>query len=296
MLAYKDSSVKKGEVLSGSCAASKLEQPPVPKVTELRAERGSPSVKVIAFYRFVALTELDGHRHYFKDLCLRLGMKGTILLSLEGINSTVVGTPQAIDEFQEVLAKHPIWKGLEFKESYCYKVPFTRMLVKLKKEIIPIGDLEIKPSEWTAPRLSPLELKRWLDEGREITLVDTRNQYEIDHGTFENALNLGLDHFREIPAKLEALPDDVKARPMVMFCTGGIRCEKASVVAYQKGIKDVFQLDGGILKYFEQCGDSHYKGDCFVFDYRIAIDPQLQPVDLKTVNLQSVNYEPLNRI
>ncbi|MEO5971433.1 MAG: rhodanese-like domain-containing protein, partial [Bdellovibrionia bacterium] len=256
-------------------------------------EKGSASVKVASFYRFGAISEIADHRQYFKELCLRLSMKGTILLSPEGINATVVGTVEAIDEFQGVLAKHPLWSGLEYKESFCHKIPYTRMLVKVKKEIIPIGDMAIKPAEWTAPRLSPLELKRWLDEGREITLVDTRNEYEIQHGTFENALTLGLDHFREIPAKLEALPDDVKTRPMVMFCTGGIRCEKASVVANQKGIKNVFQLDGGILKYFEQCGDSHYKGDCFVFDYRIAVDKNLKPVNLKTVDLQSANYQPL---
>jgi UPF0176 protein len=295
-LAYKNSSVKKTEILSGTHgpridAASKIEPN---QDTHASSKKVSASVKVASFYRFGAVSEIVDHRQYFKELCLRLGMKGTILLSPEGINATVVGTVEAISEFQDVLAKHPLWSGLEYRESYCHKVPYTRMLVKVKKEIIPIGDLEVKPAEWTAPRLSPLELKRWLDEGREITLVDTRNQYEIEHGTFENALNLGLDHFREIPAKLEALPDEVKTRPMVMFCTGGIRCEKASVVASQKGFKDVFQLDGGILKYFEQCGDSHYKGDCFVFDYRIAVDKDLKPVNLKTVDLQSANYQPLN--
>lgn len=256
------------------------------------AREGIGSVKVASFYRFGALSELLGHRQYFKELCLRLTLKGTILLSPEGINATVVGTEESMGEFQKELAHHPLWAGLEYKESYCHKIPYSRMLVKLKKEIIPIGDPEIKPADWTAPRLSPLELKRWLDEGREITLVDTRNQYEIEHGTFENALNLKLDHFREIPAKFEELPEDLRARPMVMFCTGGIRCEKASVVAHQKGFKDVFQLDGGILKYFEQCGNSHYKGNCFVFDYRVAVDDKLQPVDLKTVNLESVNFEP----
>jgi predicted sulfurtransferase len=251
-----------------------------------------PSVKVISFYRFGEVSDLVENRHYFKELCLSLKMKGTILLSSEGINATVVGTVESISEFQRVLANHSLWCGLEYKESFCHKIPYTRMLVKLKKEIIPIGDSTIKPAEWTAPHLSPLELKRWLDEGREITLVDTRNQYEIEHGTFENALNLGLDHFREIPAKLEALPAETRNRPLVMFCTGGIRCEKASVVAYQKGFKDVFQLDGGILKYFEECGASHYRGACFVFDYRVAVDGNLQPVDLKTVDLQSVNFQP----
>jgi UPF0176 protein len=289
-LAYSNSSVKNAEVLSSE-ALSVRELRDVSSVT---TGAGSLTVKVISFYRFVNVTEIAEHRHYFKELCLGLKMKGTILLSPEGINATVVGTLNSIDEFQATLAKHPLWKGLEYKESYCYKVPYTRMLVKIKKEIIPIGDAGIKPAEWTAPRLSPLELKRWLDEGREITLVDTRNQYEIEHGTFENALNLGLDHFREIPSKLESLPDEAKTKPMVMFCTGGIRCEKASIVAHQKGFKEVFQLDGGILKYFEQCGDSHYNGDCFVFDYRIAVDGKLQPVDLKTVDLQTLNYQPLS--
>jgi predicted sulfurtransferase len=248
--------------------------------------------QVIAFYRFVGLNDLPEHRKYFKELCLRLGMKGTILLSPEGINSTVVGSVPSIAEFRATLESHPIWRGLEYKESFCAKVPFTRMLVKLKKEIIPVGDPSIQPAEWTAPRLSPVELKKWLDEGKDFTLVDTRNEYEIAHGTFDQALNLHLDHFREISNKMEGLSEELKSRPVVMFCTGGIRCEKATAVAQQKGFQDLYQLDGGILKYFEQCGGSHYRGNCFVFDYRVAVDQDLRPIDLETVNLQSVNFDP----
>jgi RluA family pseudouridine synthase len=159
--------------------------------------------------------------------------------------------------------------------SVSERQPFNRMLVRIKREIIAFGVPGIAPGLRTSPKVAPQELKRWLDEGRPITLLDTRNDYEVKLGTFKNALTLGLDHFRNFPAAVEDLPDDLKRRPLVMFCTGGIRCEKAGPYLEGIGFEQVFQLDGGILKYFDDCGSEHYDGECFVFDQRVGLDPNL---------------------
>jgi UPF0176 protein len=150
------------------------------------------------------------------------------------------------------------------------------MLVKIKKEIISMGMPEISPAIKRAPAVSPTTLKQWLDEGREVVLVDTRNEYEIRLGTFQNALAIGVDTFRAFPNKAAQLDASLKNKTVVTFCTGGIRCEKAAPVLQNLGFTDVYQLDGGILKYFEACGGAHYDGDCFVFDRRVALNPQLE--------------------
>ncbi|MFN9914128.1 MAG: rhodanese-like domain-containing protein, partial [Pirellulaceae bacterium] len=124
-------------------------------------------------------------------------------------------------------------------------------------------------------------LKAWLDAGRPVTLLDTRNDYEVELGTFQQAIDLGIHHFRDFPQAAAAIPEEIKARPMVTFCTGGIRCEKAGPYLEQLGFREVYQLDGGILNYFERCGNSHYEGDCFVFDHRVAVTPELKPSGAK---------------
>ena len=162
------------------------------------------------------------------------------------------------------------------KESRSEKQPFRRMNVRLKREIIAFGQSGVDPSRASAGRISPRELKQWLDEGRPVTLLDTRNTYEVELGRFENAVDLSLDNFRNFPDAAESLPDDVKKGPLVMYCTGGIRCEKAGLLLEQRGFEQVYQLEGGILKYFEDCGGDHWQGECFVFDHRVALDPQLR--------------------
>ncbi|HTN76479.1 MAG TPA: pseudouridine synthase, partial [Pirellulaceae bacterium] len=169
----------------------------------------------------------------------------------------------------------PGLEALEPKISESEHQPFTRMLVRIKREIIAFGMPEIKPAERTSPKLAAAELKQWLDEGRPVTLLDTRNDYEISLGTFTNALTLGIDHFREFPAAVARLPEEMKQQPIVMFCTGGIRCEKAGPYMEQQGFQRIYQLEGGILKYFEECGGAHYQGECFVFDQRVGLDPNL---------------------
>ena len=233
----------------------------------------------IAVYKFVELEDLAKRKSELLPYCRSLDLKGTILLSNEGINMFLAGTRQSIDLFLAHLRSQPEFADLKVKESESDHQPFSRMLVRLKKEIISMGMDEIKPICKTSPKISASELKRWLDEGRELTLLDVRNDYEVEMGTFENAVPIGIDHFRKFPAATDELPADIRSKPVVMFCTGGIRCEKAGPLMEEKGFEEVFQLDGGILKYFEECGGEHYEGDCFVFDKRVAVDPDLNETD-----------------
>jgi RluA family pseudouridine synthase len=230
----------------------------------------------IAAYQFLPLSDLKSLRTRLQVLCKAANLKGTILLSPEGINLFVAG---AAEGTARLLAELRGWPGLEDlapKVSETGHQPFSRMLVRLKKEIIAFGVPGIDPARRTSPKLSARELKRWLDEGRPVTLLDTRNDYEVKLGTFRNALPIGIDHFREFPQAVARLAPELKEQPIVMFCTGGIRCEKAGPFMEREGFKSVFQLDGGILKYFEECGGEHYDGECFVFDQRVGVDPSLQ--------------------
>ncbi len=231
----------------------------------------------IAAYKFVPLDGLTQRRRELKGRCESLKLKGTILLSPEGINIFLAGRAGDLRSFLEFLRSDPAFEGLEVKESYSEKIPFRRMLVRLKKEIISFGIDSVRPMERTSPKLPAAELKRWLDEGRPIRLLDTRNDYEVDLGTFHGAEHLQIGHFRQFPDAISKLPAEAKREPLVMFCTGGIRCEKAGPLMEQAGFEQVYQLEGGILKYFEECGGAHYDGSCFVFDGRVALDPALQP-------------------
>jgi UPF0176 protein len=230
------------------------------------------SVLNIAFYKFTKLAELAELRKALILRCRTLELKGTILLSEEGINASLAGGEASVRQFVRELEADYGVGSLEIKESWSEKVPFLKMFVKLKKEIIPMGRPDVSPAEFTAPRLSPQELKKWLDQGKDVVLIDTRNEYEIDHGTFSGTRSLGLKHFREFGEKLASVPEEIKRKPVVMFCTGGIRCEKASALALKEEFKEVYQLDGGILRYLEEVGQDHYLGKCFVFDERVAID------------------------
>lgn len=230
----------------------------------------------IAAYRFAALTDLKPLRENLTSACREWNLKGTILLSTEGINLFVAGLPASIDQLLTLLSTVPGLEGLDPKVSDSAEQPFTRMLVKIKKEIIAFGVPGIDPIQHPAPRLSAQELKRWLDEGRPITLLDTRNDFEVTLGTFHNAVPIGIQHFREFPAAAAKLSPTQQPHPIVTFCTGGIRCEKAAPYLLQLGFQQVFQLDGGILKYFEECGSDHFHGQCFVFDKRVGLAADLE--------------------
>lgn len=230
----------------------------------------------ISAYHFTPLTGLKELRQHLLDFCKAHQLKGTILLAPEGINLFVAGKHLAIEELVFELRKMPGFGNLHPKYSHSDEQPFNRMLVRLKKEIIAFGVEGIDPGVHTAPRLSPVELKQWLDEGRPVVLYDTRNDYEVKLGTFKGALPAGIQHFRDFPEAVGRLPDTMKDTPVVTFCTGGIRCEKAAPFMERMGFKNVYQLEGGILKYFEEVGSDHYEGECFVFDQRVGVDPALR--------------------
>ena len=230
----------------------------------------------VAGYRFVDLPDRDELREPFRKVCNENALKGTILLSYEGINFFLAGPQSSIDHFLQFLEEDARFSAIPLKYSYTKYQPFNRMNVRLKKEIISLGLDHIKPAERTGEEITPTEFKQWLDEGREVAIIDTRNDYEIRLGTFENALDLNIKSFRAFPKAVEALPDSMKDTPVVMFCTGGIRCEKASVVMMDAGFSNVKQLKGGILGYFEEVGGQHWDGDCFVFDHRVALSAELE--------------------
>jgi UPF0176 protein len=233
----------------------------------------------IAAYKFVALPDLRSLRARLLALCKSWQLKGTILLATEGINLFVAGAPEKIELLLGELRQVPGLADLQPKFSETDHQPFRRMLVRIKKEIIAFGVEGIDPAQRTSPKLKAKELKQWLDEGRPVTLLDTRNDYEVKLGTFKHALPIGIDHFRDFPAAVRRLPETLKEQPIVMFCTGGIRCEKAGPFMEREGFKHIFQIEGGILKYFEECGGAHFDGECFVFDQRVGLDPGLHETD-----------------
>jgi UPF0176 protein len=233
----------------------------------------------IAAYKFASLDDLQARRDQLKSRCNELQLKGTILLAPEGINLFLAGTVENIVTLKSELRSDPAFADIQFKDSFSDQQPFGKLLVKIKKEIIPFGMPQVNPAEMPAERLSARTLKAWLDEGRNVVLLDTRNEFEVKRGTFKNAQDFGIHHFREFPAAAALADQSLKEKTIVTFCTGGIRCEKAAPFLSQQGYKNVFQLDGGILKYFEECGTAHFDGDCFVFDERVALDANLKPSD-----------------
>lgn len=241
------------------------------------------SIVNISGYKFVSIPEaqLPALRSDLREKALLFDLKGTILLSKEGINSFLAGTRENIDAFVSYLRSIPEFSDIWYKESFTDYQPFNRMLVRLKKEIIPMNISSVIPEKQTAPYVSPAELKKWYEEKRDMIVLDTRNDYEIELGTFENALDLHIAHFREFADAVDLMPAEMKEKPVVTFCTGGIRCEKAAELMMQKGFKNVYQLNGGILNYFEQCGGEFYHGDCFVFDQRVAVNSELKETEAK---------------
>lgn len=230
----------------------------------------------IAGYRFIDLPDRDDLREPLNELCAKLDLRGTILLSEEGINFVLAAAEPNIRQFVSELEKDERFVGITLKESYTDYQPFNRMNVRLKKEIISVGMDEIQPARFTGDEITPTEFKKWLDEGREVAVLDARNGYELRVGTFENAIDLKIRSFRQFPKATEQLLEDLEDTPIVMFCTGGVRCEKASAIMLNQGFKNVYQLKGGILGYFKEVGGDHWVGDCFVFDQRVSVNPQLE--------------------
>lgn len=241
----------------------------------------------ISAYLFVALNDCEELRARLQARCLELQLKGTILLAPEGINIFLAGTRLAIDTIVNELRQETRFATLAPKESLSATQPFRRMLVRLKKEIITMKMPQIVPEQGRAPAVAPKTLKRWLDQGhddagREVVLLDTRNQFEVDVGSFTNAVSYGIDKFTEFPQRVAENKESLQDKTVVSFCTGGIRCEKAAIYMRSLGLDEVYQLDGGILKYFEEVGSDYYDGDCFVFDGRTALNAELEPAGAKT--------------
>lgn len=236
----------------------------------------------IAAYKFITFDDTAEKRPQFLAKCTELALKGTILLTPEGINLFLAGTRTNIDNFLAWVRADVRFTDLEVKESFSDDQPFKYMLVKLKREIITMKHPLIKPEEGRAPSVTPTTLKRWLDqghddEGKPVVMMETRNAFEVDVGTFDNTLDYRIEKFSEFPDVVAQHKDELADKTVVTFCTGGIRCEKAAIHMKNVGYDSVYQLDGGILKYFEEVGGAHYTGDCFVFDHRTALNPRLEP-------------------
>lgn len=227
----------------------------------------------IASYKFLTFEneQLPTLKNELKEKALVSHLKGTILLSTEGINLMIAGERKNVDEYKQFLSNISTLSDLVYKETLSASCPFKKFVVRIKKEIITMRCPDIHPEQETAQHISPETFQRWYEEKQDMVVLDTRNDCEIAMGTFKNAINLRLQSFSDFPSAVDQLPESLKDKLIVTFCTGGIRCEKASALMIKKGFKKVYQLDGGILHYYEKCGGNCFQGKCFVFDERISI-------------------------
>jgi len=237
----------------------------------------------ISAYKFVALNEPERWRESIRSQAKSLALKGTVLLAGEGINLFVAGPESAVRAFVGWLRSHEALADLQPKESWSDTVPFTQLLVKVKPEIIRMNHPMIRPQARRAPVVDAQTLARWLeagvdDAGREVVTLDTRNAFEVDQGRFTGALDWRIGKFSDFPAALAAHRGALEGKTVVSYCTGGIRCEKAALLMADAGVANVLQLEGGILKYFEETGGKHFEGNCFVFDDRHALNDTLTPI------------------
>ena len=228
----------------------------------------------VSSYKFITLKKelLPTLQRAMYNKGIMCQLKGTILLSCEGINLMLAGKHEAIFGFQTFLENFPEFNDLLYQEGFSPECPFKQFIVRIKKEIITMRCSDINPEKETTPHISPETLCLWYQENYDIVVLDIRNHFEIAMGTFVNAMNLNLQSFSDFPWAIDKLPKPLKEKLIVTFCTGGIRCEKATAVMLRKGFKKVYQLNGGILNYFSTCGRAFFKGKCFVFDNRIAIE------------------------
>jgi len=242
----------------------------------------SPILNVAA-YRFVAIADPAAVAEWLRGLAEARELKGSVLVAAEGINLFLAGQAKDVHGLMEDLGRDLRFLGMTPKFSHSHSRPFRRLRVKVKREIISFSGRIRTPDASRAPGVSPLTLRDWLrqghdDAGRELVLLDTRNQQEVAFGSFKQAIKLPIDRFTQLPEALEAHRDALRGKAVVSFCTGGIRCEKAAPWMAEAGYGDVLQLEGGILAYFEQVGGEAYEGGCFVFDERVVLDPDLQPM------------------
>ncbi len=256
-----------------------------------------------ALYKFVSLPNYQALQAPILAACQERRIKGTLLLALEGINGTIAGAPEDIQALLAYLRSYPEFSDLEHKESYADKHPFYRMKVKLKKEIVTMGVAGIDPNQVVGTYVKPEDWNALISDP-EVVLLDTRNDYEVHIGTFKGAVDPKTTTFREFPEYVAQNLDKTKHKKVAMFCTGGIRCEKASSFMKQQGFEEVYHLLGGILKYLETVPkeQSMWEGECFVFDQRVAVKHGLEVGDydqcyacrmpLSPEELKSPRYTP----
>lgn len=236
----------------------------------------SMSYTVATFYKFVTLTELETKQELILAYCLTKDIKGTIILAEEGINGTIAGSQDAVTAVLAYLHSFSGLADLDVKKSTAKKLPFERMKVKIKDEIVTLGIPEVKPDSQVGKYVEPQDWNQIISDP-EVTVIDTRNKYETAIGSFEGAIAPKTDSFREFP-QYAAQIDPQQHPKVAMFCTGGIRCEKASSYLLSQGFKEVYHLKGGILKYLEEvpATESLWQGECFVFDERVAVKQGLE--------------------
>ncbi len=241
----------------------------------------------ISAYQFVPLVDTLELQERLLARAQALQLKGTILLAEEGINLFLAGPPADVRDFVAQLHIDPRFADIAPKESWSDTQPFKKMRVKVKGEIIRMNHPAIAPAQGRAPAVPAETVRRWLaqgtdDAGRPVVTLDTRNAFEVDEGTFDNAIDWRITKFTEFPDALRAHKAELVGKTVVSFCTGGIRCEKAAILMREEGLENVYQLEGGILKYFEETDGKHYSGGCFVFDERRALGSDLAKVALKS--------------
>ena len=235
---------------------------------------------VAAFYKFVQLTDLASLQDQIESCCRRNNVLGIVLLAQEGINSTIAGSREGVVKVLEFIRQDPRFTDLEWKESFANKQPFRKLRVRLKKEIVTMGIPEIDPSQLVGTYVKPADWNALIRDP-DVIVIDARNNYETEIGTFTGAVNPDLDSFSQLPSWLEEKIDTGEQPRVAMFCTGGIRCEKSTAFLKQAGVKEVYHLQGGILKYLEEVpeDESLWEGECFVFDQRVAVGHGLELAD-----------------
>jgi UPF0176 protein len=237
-------------------------------------------IKNVAFYAFFTPTfDLGTARGILHHRMGELNIKGTILLGPEGINCSISGNIEKTDAFLEFLFKTTGIAKPEIKTSFSKEVPFKRIVVKLKPHIVAKpGKTPVDLTQDTAPYISPEDFHQWIKDNKKMVVLDTRNAFENKAGRFKDSFHLGTKHFADFEEDLQKAPLAWQSIPIVTFCTGGIRCEKAAPLMLKKGFQEVYQLEGGILNYFKKVGRGYFEGECFVFDQRIALDEALSPI------------------
>ena len=228
---------------------------------------------VLLYYHFTSIEDPKALASEQRYLCQKLALKGRILIATEGINGTLGGSAASARAYQETMSEHPLFKGMEFKISEYATNPFGKLSVKARKEIVTLGvDGPLDTRRGGGEHLSPAQWRQMIEEDPDVVLFDTRNRYESDIGKFKGAVCPDTENFRDLPEKISEY-EHLKDKKWLMYCTGGIRCEKASVLFKEAGFQHVFQLHGGIVNYWKEIGDDLWEGDCFVFDERMSLKP-----------------------